>query len=42
MDISDQKLAVWKEAVKRMNEEYLEFILDFPECFEPIVMRSCT
>jgi hypothetical protein len=39
MDISDQKLAVWKDAVKRMNEEDLEFILDFPECFEPKILK---
>jgi hypothetical protein len=39
MDISDHKLAVWKDAVKRMNEEDLEFILDFPECFEPKILK---
>ena len=39
MDISDQKLAIWKDAVKRMNEEDLEFILDFPECFEPKILK---
>ena len=39
MDNSDRKLAVWKDAVKRMNEEDLEFILDFPECFEPKILK---
>ena len=35
MEHQDKKLEVWKEAIPRMNEEDLEFILDFPECFEP-------
>lgn len=39
MDNSDKKLAIWKDAVKRMNEEDLAFILDFPECFEPQILK---
>ena len=39
MDISDKKLTIWKHAVKRMNKEDLEFILDFPECFEPQILK---
>ncbi len=35
MEHQDKKLEIWKEAIPRMNEEDLEFILDFPECFEP-------
>lgn len=39
MAISKKKLAIWKEAILRMNEEDLEFILDFPECFEPQILK---
>ena len=39
MGISNKKLTIWKYAVKRMNEEDLEFILDFPECFEPQILK---
>ena len=39
MEHQDKKLEIWKEAIPRMNEEDLEFILDFPECFEPKVLR---
>ena len=39
MEHQDKKLEVWKEAIPRMNEEDLEFILDFPECFDPKVLR---
>ena len=39
MNISNHKLAVWEDAVTRMNEEDLEFILDFPECFEPKILK---
>ena len=39
MNISNHKLAVWEDAVTRMNEEDLEFILDFPECFEPQILK---
>ena len=39
MDKNDKKLAVWQDALPRMNEEDLEFILDFPECFEPQVIK---
>ena len=39
MAISEKKQAIWKDAVKRMNEEDLEFILDFPECFEPQIIQ---
>lgn len=37
--ISEKKLEKWKEAIPRMNEEDLEFILDFPECFEPQILK---
>ena len=39
MEHQDKKLEIWREAIPRMNEEDLEFILDFPECFEPKVLR---
>ena len=39
MENQDKKLEIWKEAIPRMNEEDLEFILDFPECFETKVLR---
>ena len=39
MEHQDKKLEIWKEAIPRMNEEDLEFILDFPECFEPKVLN---
>ena len=39
MEHQDKKLEIWKEAIPRMNEEDLEFILDFPECFEPKVLK---
>ena len=39
MEHQDKKLEIWKEAIPRMNEEDLEFILDFPECFDPKVLR---
>ena len=39
MEISDKKLTIWKHVVKRMNEEDLEFILDFPECHEPQILK---
>ena len=39
MEHQDKKLEIWKEAIPRMNEEDLEFILDFSECFEPKVLR---
>ena len=35
MEEKDKKLALWKEAVPRMSEEDLEFLLDFSECFDP-------
>jgi hypothetical protein len=35
MNKIDEKLARWKDAIPRMNEEDLEFVLDFSECFEP-------
>ena len=35
----DRKLALWKEAVPRMNEEDLEFLLDFSECFDPKLVK---
>ena len=39
MEHQDKKLEIWREAIPRMNEEDLEFILDFPECFEPKVLN---
>ena len=39
MEEKDKKLALWKEAVPRMSEEDLEFLLDFSECFEPQLMK---
>jgi hypothetical protein len=39
MENLDKKVAIWKEAIPRMNEEDLEFILDFPECFEPKILK---
>ena len=39
MENQDKKLEIWKEAIPRMNEEDLEFILDFPECFESKVLK---
>ena len=39
MEHQDKKLEIWREAIPRMNEEDLEFILDFPECFDPKVLR---
>ena len=37
--ISEKKLSIWKESIPRMNEEDLEFILDFPDCFEPQILK---
>lgn len=39
MAISEKKLSVWKESIPRMNEEDLEFILEFSECFEPQILK---
>lgn len=39
MNVTDKKLDRWKEAIPRMNEEDLEFILDFPECFDPPILK---
>jgi hypothetical protein len=39
MEDRDNKLALWKEAIPRMNEEDLEFILDFSECFDPKLVK---
>ncbi|MBQ2209408.1 MAG: hypothetical protein II404_05535 [Prevotella sp.] len=39
MEVTEKKLERWKEAIPRMNEEDLEFILDFPECFEPQILK---
>lgn len=39
MENLDKKVAIWKEAIPRMNEEDLEFILDFPECFDPKMLK---
>ena len=39
MEEKDKKLALWKEAVPRMNEEDLEFLLDFSECFDPKLIK---
>ena len=39
MENHDKKLEIWKEAIPRMNEEDLEFILDFSECFESEVLK---
>jgi hypothetical protein len=39
MENQEKKLAIWKEAIPKMNEEDLEFILDFPECFETKVLK---
>ena len=39
MEHQDKKLEIWREAIPRMNEEDLEFILDFPECFDPKVLN---
>jgi hypothetical protein len=39
MENLDKKVAIWKEAIPRMNEDDLEFILDFPECFDPKMLK---
>ncbi len=39
MEKNDKKLALWEEAIPRMNEEDLEFILDFSDCFEPQMVK---
>lgn len=39
MEKTDKRIALWKEAIPRMNEEDLEFILDFSECFEPQMVK---
>ena len=39
MENRDKKLALWKEAIPRMNEEDLEFLLDFSECFDPKLVK---
>jgi hypothetical protein len=39
MENRDSKLALWKEAVPRMNEEDMEFLLDFSECFDPKLVK---
>ncbi len=39
MNKEQKRLALWKEAIPRMNEEDLEFILDFSECFEPQIVK---
>ena len=39
MNKEQKRLALWKEAIPRMNEEDLEFILDFSECFEPKMVK---
>ena len=39
MEEKDKKLALWKEAVPRMSEEDLEFLLDFSECFDPKLIK---
>ena len=39
MEGKDKKLALWKEAVPRMSEEDLEFLLDFSECFDPKLIK---
>lgn len=39
MEEKDKKLPLWKEAIPRMNEEDLEFLLDFSECFDPKLIK---
>ena len=39
MESSNKKQALWKEAIPRMNEEDLEFLLDFSECFDPRLVK---
>ena len=39
MEHQDKKLEIWKEAIPRMNEEDLEFLLDFSECFDPKLVK---
>lgn len=39
MENRDKKLALWKEAIPRMNEEDLEFLLDFSECFDAKLVK---
>lgn len=39
MKNQNKKLALWKEAIPRMNEEDLEFLLDFSECFDPKLVK---
>jgi hypothetical protein len=39
MENREKKQALWKEAIPRMNEEDLEFLLDFSECFDPKLVK---
>ena len=36
---TEKKLALWERSIPRLNEEDLEFILDFSECFEPQIIE---
>ena len=42
MEHQDKKLEIWREAIPKMNEEDLEFILDFPEllCLHTLTVTS--
>lgn len=39
MENRNKKLELWKEAIPRMNEEDLEFLLDFSECFDAKLVK---
>ena len=39
MENRDNKIELWKDAIPRMNEEDLEFLLDFSECFDSKLVK---